>query len=118
MYYDQGMFEEVNYRTSGIPAEVPVGGVFINMVTKEGGNRVRGDFRAGYSSDSLQAENHQTDELQQYNFAGGNPITTLYDLNLTAGGPFAKKLLADAAAMVTAARKKAGNMVQGVGSRR
>jgi len=34
IYYDQGMFEEVNYMTSAIPAEVMAGGVSINMVTK------------------------------------------------------------------------------------
>ena len=36
LYYDQGMFEEVNYMTSAIPAEVLAGGVSINMVTKVG----------------------------------------------------------------------------------
>ena len=45
LYYDQGMFEEVNYMTSAIPAEVMVGGVSINMVTKDAGNRWRGDAR-------------------------------------------------------------------------
>ncbi len=35
LYYDQGMFEEVNYMTSAIPAEVLAGGVSINMVTKD-----------------------------------------------------------------------------------
>ena len=45
LYYDQGMFEEVNYMTSAIPAEVMVGGVSINMVTKDAGNKWRGDTR-------------------------------------------------------------------------
>jgi hypothetical protein len=45
MYYDQGMFEEVNYMTSAIPAEVLAGGVSINMVTKAGGNMWRGNAR-------------------------------------------------------------------------
>ena len=48
MYYDQGMFEEVNYMTSAIPAETLAGGVSINMVTKAGGNQWRGNAR--YSS--------------------------------------------------------------------
>ena len=39
IYYDQGMFEEVNYMTSAIPAEMLAGGVCINMVTKDGGNQ-------------------------------------------------------------------------------
>ena len=46
LYYDQGMFEEVNYMTSAIPAEVMAGGVSINMVTKDAGNKWRGDTSA------------------------------------------------------------------------
>jgi hypothetical protein len=42
MYYDQGMFDEVNYQTSAIPAEVSTGGIFLNMVTKSPGNAWRG----------------------------------------------------------------------------
>ena len=43
IYYDQGMFEEVNYMTSAIPAEMLAGGVCINMVTKDGGNQWKGN---------------------------------------------------------------------------
>ena len=57
MYYDQGMFEEVNYMTSAIPAEMLAGGVSINMVTKDGGNQWRGNVRYNFSNDSLQSEN-------------------------------------------------------------
>src|SRR5260370_7230848 len=53
LYYDQGMFEEVNYMTSAIPAEVMVGGVSINMVTKDAGNKWRGDTRYNFSSGCL-----------------------------------------------------------------
>ena len=57
MYYDQGMFEEVNYMTSAIPAEMLAGGVSINMVTKDGGNQWRGNVRYNFSNDDLQSEN-------------------------------------------------------------
>ena len=57
MYYDQGMFEEVNYMTSAIPAEVLAGGVSINMVTKAGGNQWRGNARYSFANDDLQSEN-------------------------------------------------------------
>ncbi len=46
LYYDQGMFEEVNYQTSAIPAEVATGGIYMNMVTKNAGNLWRGDVRS------------------------------------------------------------------------
>ena len=48
LYYDQGMFEEVNYMTSAIPAEMMAGGVSINMVTKDAGNKWHGDTRYNY----------------------------------------------------------------------
>jgi hypothetical protein len=86
LYYDQGMFEEVNYTTSAIPAEVMVGGVSINMVTKEAGNKWRGSTRYYYSNGThLQSDNTQTPELTKWNFLG-NPVKRLYDFNIGGGG--------------------------------
>jgi len=84
LYYDQGMFEEENYMTSEIPAEVMAGGVSINMVTKDAGNKWRGNVKYYFANDSLQSENHK-----QPNFPPtflGNPTQKLYDLNLSGGG--------------------------------
>src|SRR3954447_21416091 len=53
LYYDQGMFEEVNYMTSAIPAEVMVGGVSINMVTKDGANKWKGQARYSFANGCL-----------------------------------------------------------------
>ena len=44
--------------TSAIPAEVMAGGVSINMVTKDGGNKWRGNMRYSFANDDLQSENH------------------------------------------------------------
>lgn len=86
LYYDQGMFEEVNYTTSAIPAEVMVGGLSINMVTKESGNKWRGGARYYYSNgDQLQSDNTQVPELTKWDFLG-NPIERIYDFNLGGGG--------------------------------
>jgi hypothetical protein len=79
LYYDQGMFEEVNYMTSAIPAEVLAGGVSINMVTKDAGNKWRGNMRYYFANDSLQADNTVPGLL-------GNPTQKLYDWNLSGGG--------------------------------
>ncbi len=57
IYYDQGMFEEVNYMTSAIPAEMLAGGVTINMVTKDGGNQWKGNLRYNFANDALQCDN-------------------------------------------------------------
>ena len=57
IYYDQGMFEEVNYMTSAIPAEMLAGGVSINMVTKDGGNQWKGNAPLQLRERRLQGDN-------------------------------------------------------------
>lgn len=89
-YYDQGMFEQMNYATSAIPAEQAVGGVFINMVTKQGGNSLRGTFNTFYSNESLQSDNFDDPYLNKWGFTAGNPVKTLWDLGLNVGGPIVK----------------------------
>jgi hypothetical protein len=85
LYYDQGMFEEVNYMTSAIPAEVMAGGISINMVTKDAGNMWRGNLRYSFANDSLQAENHLAIQEELPSFLG-NPTQETYDVNLSGGG--------------------------------
>ena len=85
MYYDQGMFEEVNYLTSAIPAEVMAGGISINMVTKDAGNQWRGNVRYSFSNDRLQSENHLDIQRGLPTFLG-NPTKKTYDVNLSGGG--------------------------------
>jgi hypothetical protein len=89
LYYDQGMFEEVNYMTSAIPAEVMAGGVSINMVTKDGGNQWRGQVRYNFANDNLQATNHEAAAAAAAavgNTFLGNPTLKTYDLNVSGGG--------------------------------
>jgi hypothetical protein len=85
MYYDQGMFEEVNYLTSAIPAEVMAGGISINMVTKDAGNLWRGNLRYSFSNTDLQSENHLDIQQRLPSFLG-NPTVKTYDVNLSGGG--------------------------------
>jgi hypothetical protein len=98
LYYDQGMFEEVNYLTSAIPAEVLVGGVSINMVTKDAGNKWRGDMRYNYTNGCASPQNPTPGCLESDNLAPGisagvlpktylgNPTQTAYDFNIAGGG--------------------------------
>jgi hypothetical protein len=85
MYYDQGMFEEVNYMTSAIPAETLAGGVSINMVTKDGGNMWKGNARYNFANDDLQGENWAETQRTNPLFLG-NPTKKTYDFNLSGGG--------------------------------
>jgi hypothetical protein len=99
IYYDQGMFEEVNYMTSAIPAEVMAGGVSINMVTKDAGNKWRGDMRYNYTNGCLDPANPQPGCLESDNLSGapglalGNPTQSGYDLNFAGGGALMKDRL-------------------------
>jgi hypothetical protein len=85
LYYDQGMFEEVNYMTSAIPAEQLAGGVSINMVTKDAGNAWRGNLRYNFANDSLQSENWADTQAVNPTFLG-NPTKKTYDFNVSGGG--------------------------------
>lgn len=85
IYYDQGMFEEVNYMTSAIPAEQLAGGVSINMVTKDGGNVWKGNVRYNFANDDLQAENWAGVQEVNPTFRG-NPTKKTYDFNFNGGG--------------------------------
>jgi hypothetical protein len=91
IYYDQGMFEEVNYMTAAIPAEQMAGGVSINMVTKDGGNLWRGNARYNFANDALQANNWDDTvaHVASINPAAtflGNPTKKTYDFNVSGGG--------------------------------
>jgi hypothetical protein len=85
IYYDQGMFEEVNYMTSAIPAEMLAGGININMVTKDGGNQWKANVRYSFANDSLQSENF-TETRRLVPTFRGNPTKKTYDFNLAGGG--------------------------------
>src|SRR5436190_5971658 len=105
LYYDQGMFEEMNYMTSAIPAEVMAGGVSINMVTKDAGNKWRGDSRYSYSSGCLSPAAPTPGCLESDNYGPGiadgtlpktflgNPTKRTYDFNLAGGGALVKDRL-------------------------
>jgi hypothetical protein len=85
IYYDQGMFEEVNYMTSAIPAEMLAGGVSINMVTKDGGNQWKANVRYNFSNDAMQAENWAETQKLVPSFRG-NATDMTYDFNVAGGG--------------------------------
>jgi hypothetical protein len=85
------MFEEVNYQTSAIPAEVMTGGIYLNMVTKSGSNRWRGDVKQFYANRRWQSKNW--DDAVAAGLPGGVPVTKLYDFNVAGGGPIVRDKL-------------------------
>jgi hypothetical protein len=96
-YYGFEMYEEYNMQTASGAAESDVSGVYMNMVTKSGGNRVTSDHNFYFMNDALQGSNID-DELRarlglqpgQQSGAAGNPIDISYDWSSTIGGPIKK----------------------------
>ncbi|MGH9767379.1 MAG: carboxypeptidase regulatory-like domain-containing protein, partial [Blastocatellia bacterium] len=99
LYYDQGMFQEVNYQTNALPAEVSVGGTYMNMVTKSGGNDFHGNVLFYYANENIQSDNFNKNSkfdrfrLIRPTLTGGNPLTRSYDFNGHVGGPVIKDRL-------------------------
>ena len=93
-YYGFEMYEEYNMQTASGTAESDVSGVYMNMVTKSGGNRFSSDHNFYFMNDALQTENID-DALRarlgsapgQKTGAAGNPIDISYDWSSTLGGP-------------------------------
>jgi hypothetical protein len=86
LYYDFDAFEEIQIQTGGSDASVQSGGVSVNLVTKSGGNTLRGSGRFLFVDDSL-SSNNITDELRRQNAGFGNPIRSIKDYGAEVGGP-------------------------------
>src|SRR3569832_702707 len=81
--------QEMVYQTGGGNVDSPTGGVKINLIPKEGGNRLSGSIFQGYESSSLQSDN-LTDSLQQRGVKTVDKIGKYNDTNGTFGGPIKK----------------------------
>jgi hypothetical protein len=91
-YFNDAMNQEVSYQTSGIGAETSSGGVRLNMIPREGGNRFNGDFKTAYRPSQWQTTN-LTDELRAQNLKTGNGIDRIIDATVAQGGPIKKDKL-------------------------
>jgi hypothetical protein len=91
-YVNESMSQEMSYQTSGINADTSAGGVRLNMIPREGGNRFSGDFRYSVRPGNWQSSNlterHQTAGLQS-----GNAIDRIRDVTFSQGGPIRRDKL-------------------------
>ncbi|MFN2446616.1 MAG: carboxypeptidase regulatory-like domain-containing protein [Vicinamibacterales bacterium] len=97
MYYGFEMYEEYNMQTASGTAESDVSGVFMNMVTKSGGNRFASDHNFYFMNESMQGTNLDDDlrarlglQPGQQSGAAGNPVDISYDWSSTLGGPITR----------------------------
>lgn len=88
-YINQDSLQEFQVVTDQAPAEVGVGGVYMNMVTKSGSNEIHGLLAGYYLTSALQAQ----PQLPTYNGAqvqAGSPFVMSRDTTGSVGLPLIK----------------------------
>jgi hypothetical protein len=91
-YFNDAMSQEMSYHTSGIDASVSSGGVKLNMIPKEGGNRFSGSAQISYRPGAWQGDN-LTDRLIKAGLSASNNTDYIYDLSGGQGGPIVRDKL-------------------------
>ena len=86
IYYDFDMLEEMQVTTGGADVTQQTGGVGINLVTKSGTDRLRGNARFLVTDESMQGDNI-TEELRAQGAGAGAPIQNIKDYGFDVGGP-------------------------------
>jgi hypothetical protein len=90
-YYDFDAFDDIQVSTGAHDITVPTSGVFLNMITKTGGNKWSGSSTATWLGDKIQGRNDHDPTLQKYGFRqNGNTSDFVSDINVAAGGPLVK----------------------------
>ncbi len=89
---DMGTVREVVYQTGSITAEYRTGGVHINLIPKEGGNRFSGAFFGAYSDSRFQTDN-SAPELVARGLGSLSSLDRVWDTNATLGGPIKREKL-------------------------
>jgi hypothetical protein len=88
-YFNSSMSQEMVYTTSGAAADVSGGGVRLNMIPRDGGNRVGGSVFSGYQRKSFQTDN-LTQSLKDRGLKSTDGIDRLYNVEGAMGGPIKK----------------------------
>jgi hypothetical protein len=91
-YHNEAMIQEAVYQTAGGAAETITGGLNMNLVPKDGGNKFSGGFKFAKSPESWQGDN-LTDGLKAMGVTGVDKIANFYEWNAEQGGPIAKDKL-------------------------
>ncbi len=98
-YVNEANFQEMSYQTAGIDAERSGGGVVVNLIPKEGGNRFSGTAAAIYRPGELQGDNY-SERFQLWGLPkdrNGDPainrVERISDLSITEGGPIKRDKL-------------------------
>ena len=86
---DIGNAREVSMVSSGGMGEAEVGGPTMNIVPKEGGNSIDGQFHAATVTDGMVGSNYSP-ELKARGLTTPGTLQSVWDFNLGIGGPIVK----------------------------
>jgi len=86
LVYSMASVQEVTLDYSANTADVPTGGVRINIVPREGGNTFNGTMFGSIATSGMQA-NNLTDDLRRQGLRTPDAVRRLWDLNPGFGGP-------------------------------
>jgi len=85
-YIDNAIIQETTYQTSNVTSEVSAGGVYTNMVPKDGGNQFHGDLFLGWVDSSFVGSNIDQ-KLTDRGLTGQSAVGKIEDFDGSIGGP-------------------------------
>ena len=88
-YFNSSMSQEMVYTTSGAGADASGGGVRLNMIPRDGGNRFSGSVFSGYQNQSFQSDN-LTSDLKARGLKTPDGIEKLWNIEGSLGGRIIK----------------------------
>lgn len=91
-YINNQMIQEMSYTTAGAGADVSPGGVRVNVVPKDGGNRFSGSFFGAWNDGAWQSDN-MTDALRARGLRAVDRIVKIYEFSGGFGGPIKRDKL-------------------------
>ncbi|HYK62472.1 MAG TPA: carboxypeptidase regulatory-like domain-containing protein, partial [Bryobacteraceae bacterium] len=91
-YIDNAIVQETTYQTSNVTAEVSGGGVYTNMVPKDGGNQFHGDLFLGWVHSSFVGSNIDQNLIQR-GVSGQFTVHKIEDFDGSVGGPIKRDKL-------------------------
>jgi hypothetical protein len=91
-YIDDEIISEHVVQQSNVPVEVSGGGVYTNMIPKDGGNQFHGDLFLGWVNSNFVGSN-TTQTLLNRGLVGQSKVTEIQDFDGSIGGPIKKDKL-------------------------
>src|SRR5688572_11292226 len=85
--------QEFAIDVSGVDAQAATGGVRVNFIPRDGGNRFSGTIAGSFAKDSFASDNYQGTDVQARGLLGPNTIKGNGEFNPGVGGPIKRDKL-------------------------